>query len=231
MDKLSISTTTTTQPSQQEPAGYATQEEDNNSKTDSYQYHPPTPDTFDSRIDTVTGRFNPSYWRHIHNLSLATARHSLDDSPTIRKPTPPPIVPSPTTPDTDTYTPSQPASQRISRHIKLDTTRINYDTYDINPLPAASRQHLPLLAARKSVPAIHNISDTPPYYVFNRGQRSATKITARKSTVIQKVTAIPDTTTSTPNTNNKRKYKSGLSSSDLSSDTPYPPRFKRDPNA
>ena len=116
--------------------------------------------------------------------------------------------------------------------ITTRTTTTQQGTRPTNPLPTlGSRQHLPLRAARKSV---------HPVYAVPRTQRlSASKQTARKSTVTQEVRTIhrtvaatPDTTTSAvqPKRNLKRDFENDPSDSD-SSDIPYMPRFKRDPNA
>jgi hypothetical protein len=101
-----------------------------------------------------------------------------------------------------------------------------------NPLPTlGSRYNLPLRAARKST--------HPVYAVPRTNLLSASKQTARKSTVTQEVHTVhrtvaiaPDTTTSAvhPTKNLKRNWKKEPSDSD-SSDIPYMPRFKRDPNA
>jgi hypothetical protein len=140
------------------------------------------------------------------------------------------------------YEEDNPKVQSINNNNTVPETRITSTTTHVtttetgtpttNPLPTlGSRYNLPLRAARKST--------HPVYAVPRTNLLSASKQTARKSTVTQEVHTVhrtvavaPDTTTSAvhPTKNLKRNWKKEPSDSD-SSDIPYMPRFKRDPNA
>lgn len=209
-------------------AGYATQEPDYPYRTDDYAY-------FDDSIDPVTGRYNPTYWRHIDeiqgNFPVNTDTHNTTTTqhspPTLHSTVIPP-----------TRVPSTEQSTRI--------TTGNTSTHRINPLPTiGNRYHLPILAARKSVD--NTVPSLPQHNLFNRPvvrTSSGRKIVARKSvtrheTTITRAVVQPDTTNSNPyihtrktkTTKNKRVYETSSSSS---VDTPpLPPfrRYKRDPNA
>jgi hypothetical protein len=197
-------------------AGYATQEPDYPYRTDDYAY-------FDDGIDPVTGRYNPTYWRHIDeiqgNLPVSTGTRNTTTTQHVS-------LPSSTIHSTVVPPTRVPSTEQPTR-----ITTGHSSTHRINPLPTiGNRYHLPILAARKSVPVLRT--------------GSGRKIVARKSvtrheTTITRSVVQPDTTNSNPyvhtrktkTTKNKRVYETSSSSS---VDTPpLPPfrRYKKDPNA
>ena len=193
---------------------------DRRSRDDEYISDPPE---LDATLDPVTFRYNPHYWRSINGHTTAPSR-----------PTPLSVFPLTTSTFPLSKTTSDPAP--LTQHAqeprittttsRITTTETRPHTGSINPLPTfVYRQHLPLLAARKSTydsgTHVRHVIKTPAFGhpgKYKTAHLRATKCvsfkTTRPHTLLHtrsrsSVGATPDTTASstygTPT--KRRKYK------------------------